>query len=451
MQWHYGNHPVMLLPPGEYQLVLQPAQFNTQALVWPTTVDLKEGRQAVVKLDSGIALDMPKESGPLYAWDVARPDKPAEHVQSQPGDLRAMLLPPGEYRVGVQPVQFGGERLVWPVLVTVKQGEVATAKLDSGVRIELAKEAGPLYSWSVVRPDKPDEAVQWQYGDQTAMLVPPGEYHVAVQPTQFNSKRLVWQSKVRVGKGEHQTVKLTSGVTLEMPKEAGPLYAWDVAPADKPEERLQLQRGDHRSMLLPPGEYQVAVQALQFGSGRLVWPTPLTVKEGQFAAAKLGSSVRLDLPKDAQLYRWELVRAGKPDKPDKPLQFQPGDQRAMLAPPGTYQVAIQPTQFGSERLHWPAMIEVQEGKQAVLAIASGIKIVGPKDAAPAFAVRILPADGKQPVQHGSQTWAPQLLPPGTYRVEVRADGTAPWKLLAEKVVVEEGKLAQVQMPALPTK
>lgn len=447
VQWHYGSHPVMLLPPGEYQVVLiQPVQFGSQDLPWPGKVGLKEGRQVTVGLDSGVVLDMPKEAGPLHAWDVARGEKGDQRVQWHYANQRVMLVPPGEYRVAVQPVQYSSERLVWPEPVTVKQGELTKVTLDSGVRIELAKEVGALHTWSVVRADKPAERLQWHSGDQKTMLVPPGEYHVAIHPIQFNSETLPWQPKVQVRKGEYPTVKLTSGITLDMPKEAGPLHTWDVAQAGKPDQRLQWHPGDRRTMLLPPGEYRVAVQPVQYSSERLVWPKSVTVKEGQWAPARLASSVRLELPKEAELHHWEVVR---PDNAVKRLQWQPGDQRVMLIPPGEYRVAIQPVQFTSERLVWPAKVEVQEGKQAVVTIAGGVQLVGPKGAAPAFDFRILPADGKEPVQSGSQTWAPQLLPPGVYKIEVRANQGAPWKVLADKVVVEDRKLTKVEMPSLP--
>jgi hypothetical protein len=191
---------------------------------------------------------------------------------------------------------------------------------------------------------------------------------------------------------------------------------------------------------------------VQYSSERLVWPTPVTVKDGQFAVAKLASTVRLELPQGAELHRWEVVRA---DKLDQRVQWQLGDQKVMLVPPGEYRVAVQPVQYTSARLLWPAKVQVAEGKQAVLSMASGIQLAGPKGAGakapdPAFGFRIIAAGGTEAVQYGSGTWAPQLVPPGTYKVEVRANDNVPWKPLADKVVVEEGKLAKVEMPALPT-
>jgi hypothetical protein len=458
VQWHYAKHPVMLLPPGEYQVVVQPIEYNSDELTWPARIDLKEGRQATVKLDGGVALDMPKEAGPLHSWDVAGAEKPGQRLQWHLAGQRVMLLPPGEYRLGVQPVQYNSERLIWPAAVTVKAGALTTVSLDSGVRIDVAKEVGRLHTWSIVRADKPAERLQWHLGDQKVMLVPPGEYHVAVQPIQYNSETLIWQQKVQVKKGEYPTVKLTSGISLDMPKEAGPLYMWEAAAAGKPDQRLQWHLADRRTMLLPPGEYRVAVQPVQYNSDRLVWPGAVTVKEGQFAVAKLASSVRLELPEGAQLYRWEVVRA---NQPDERLQWQSGNQRVMLVPPGEYRVAVQPAEYHAARLVWPAKVQVAEGKQAMVSMASGIQIAGPKGggpkgvgpngADPAFDFRIIPTDGKEAVQYGSRTWAPQLVPPGTYKVEVRANDDAPWKALADKVVVEEGKIAKVEMPALPTK
>ena len=123
----------------------------------------------------------------------------------------------------------------------------------------------------------------------------------------------------------------------------------------------------------------------------------------------------------------------------------------MVVPPGKYQVVLRPFQFGDEQLRWPKEIEVAAEKSAVLKLDGGIRIVGPADAKPEFDFQIIDPAKKMTVLKRSQTWAVQLLPPGTYRVEVRSKGNGPWQVLADQVQVEGGRILEVKMPALPAK
>src|SRR5438094_6584104 len=50
------------------------------------------------------------------------------------------------------------------------------------------------------------------------------------------------------------------------------------------------------------------------------------------------------------LWRWQVVRYGTPDQV---VQWQDGDQRVMVVPPGEYQVTMQPVYGASERVVWP--------------------------------------------------------------------------------------------------
>jgi PKD repeat protein len=447
VQWQYAAHPLMLVPPGEYLVAVKPTQYNSERLVWPAKVTVKDGEPTVVKLESAITLDMPEAVGPLYRWEVVETGKPERVVQWHLADVRSMLVPPGEYLVTVKPTQYNSERLVWPAKFTVKEGEPTVVKLGSSIKIEVPNSVGPLHSWEIVRPDKPDQAIQRHLGDVRYTLAPPGEYLLAIKPTQYDSERLVWPAKVAVKDGEPTIVKLGSSIKLDMPENAGPLFRWEIVRPDKPDRVVQTHRGDIRSMLAPPGEYLVVVKPTQYNSERFVWPAKLTVKEGEQTTAKLGSSIRLDVPKEAgAIERWEIVAA---DKPDRVLQALLGDVRATVLAPGEYQVAIQPTKFTSERLLWPERITIKEGEQAVARMASGIRIVGPKQAQPEFEFQVISVETKKVVQRGQQTWAAQLLPPGAYRVEVRADSSATWQTLTDKAIVEAGQFAEVKMQELP--
>jgi hypothetical protein len=112
-------------------------------------------------------------------------------------------------------------------------------------------------------------------------------------------------------------------------------------------------------------------------------------------------------------------------------------------------VKIDPTQYHCKSLVWPEPVEVAVGKQAISKLESGIKLVGPAGAKPEFEFQIIRHGEKESLQWGRQTWTPQIVPPGTYRVDVRKDNLQDWQTLAENVRVEAGRIAEVKMEALP--
>lgn len=447
VQWHRGEHRVMLLPPGEYQMAVLPVQYHSELLVWPQTITVRDGQFTSVKLDSAVELDMPAEAGPLYSWEAVRPDKPDKPLQWHRSSQRTMLLPPGNYQIAVLPVQYHSLRLVWPEKIVVKAGEKTTVQLAGGIELDMPKEAGPLYSWEAVRPDKPDQPLQWHRGDQRTMLVPPGEYQIAVLPVQYHSQRLVWPSRATVKPNERTTVRLASTLRLEATKHAGSLFTWEIVRPEKPDEPLQQHRGDQATMLVPPGRYRVAVLPVKYHSRRLVWPETVTIAEGKPATLRLDSTLQIDWPKAAgPLDSWEVVPV---DEPDSPVQSHRGDKWVMLVPPGRYRVAFLPVRYHSNRLVWPATITVERGKQASIKLDSGIQLAGPKDAKPEFELQLVDVETDKVVQHGKGTWAAQVVPPGTYRVQIRRDGRSPRQTVAERVEVQPGRISSVKLPALP--
>src|SRR4029077_5773728 len=155
------------------------------------------------------------------------------------------------------------------------------AQLQKGVRLEMAPNMGPLWQWWLVKPDKPDQAVQRQNGDQLTIVVPPGEYQVAMQPTEYNSQPVVWPQKIQVQVGQQVTFKLDSGGRLEMAQNMGPLWQWWLVKADKPDRAVQRQKGAQLTIVVPPGEYQVATQPNEYASQPVVWPQKIQVQVGQ--------------------------------------------------------------------------------------------------------------------------------------------------------------------------
>jgi hypothetical protein len=96
---------------------------------------------------------------------------------------------------------------------------------------------------------------------------------------------------------------------------------------------------------------------------------------------------------------------------------------------------------------WPQKVRIEPGQQVKFKLDSGVHIVGPPGASPDFEFQFL-NDKKQIVQWGRQTWDTQVLPPGTYTLQVRRP-SGQWKTIAEQVQVREGNVVEVHMTELP--
>jgi hypothetical protein len=327
----------MLVPPGKYQIAVEPIHFGSERLVWPKEIEIKEDQQETVRLASAIKLDMPKEAGPLHKWEVIRAGQPKQTIQWQYGNERRMLVPPGKYQIAVEPIHFGSERLVWPKEIEIKEDQQETVRLASAIKLDMPKEAGPFHKWEVMRAGQPKQTFQWHYADQRVMLAPPGKYQIAVEPIHFGSERLVWPKEIEVKENQQKTIQLNSGIRIDLPKDSGPLHRWEAIVVAKPDQVVQWHGDKQRTMVLPPGEYQVTIQPTPFTSERLVWPQKIQVEEGKYAAFKLDSGIRFLGPVDAKPeFDFQLIDLEK----KKVVQRGSRTWAAQLLPAGNYRVEI---------------------------------------------------------------------------------------------------------------
>jgi hypothetical protein len=191
--------------------------------------------------------------------------------------------------------------------------------------------------------DRPDEPLQrfWSgAAERRVMLIPPGEYHLAVKPTQFDSSRLLWPMKFVVNPGEITTASLDSFLRLELPDGAGDIYSWEAAAADFPEQSVQRfssGAAQRRAMLLPPGDYKLALRPQQFEGERLVWPETFTVEADRATSAALTSGIRLVGPPDAKpTFDVRILADGNV------VQSAGDTWNVQVVPPGTYRVETRP-------------------------------------------------------------------------------------------------------------
>jgi hypothetical protein len=373
-----------------------------------------------------------------------------EEAARAPGGRFAGPLPAGRYRVALTRFYNEGKEVTFPQVIEHREDEPLQTSLRTALEIVTDPAAGRLWRWEVVRADAPDAVVQWHFGSHPVMLLPPGDYRVALRPTTRDetSQRLVWPKAIALKENEHAVLQLDSGLTLALPADAD-LWAWKAARADSPGKALQWHRADRATMLLPPGEYQATLLPTQFehqGGKPMVWPVPLRVEPGKFTRLEASSSIRLELPEEAvPLASWHVARDAAPDEI---VQWHKGSQRAMLLPPGTYRVGWRPRLNPVQpRVTWPEAVKLKEGQRLVVRPDSGLRLVGPAGSKPPAWFRIMERATKQTLLEGYGTWAVHVIPPGVYAVDVRAGNfPMPWRPAAAEVRVEKGRIAKIPVP-----
>lgn len=195
----------------------------------------------------------------LKHWEVFRYGDPDHRLVRRDGSALTAALDPGFYQVAIWTVGSASE-LVWPEVVGLAAGDERTITLASGIRLDAAEGGGPLFRWSVVTADgtKLVKCYEPEVRDSHYMLLPPGEYQVAIHPTSANwmSQWLTWPQRVVVEAGQYETLRLDSGIEIDVADET--VGGWRIVRADRPEEVVQAysdSAANLRSMLLPPGIY----------------------------------------------------------------------------------------------------------------------------------------------------------------------------------------------------
>jgi hypothetical protein len=354
-------------------------------------------------------------------------------------------LPSGTYHVAVKRFQHEGQELVFPERFEHAEGEPLLLKLQSAVELAIPEQAGRLYSWQLVNVNKPEQTVDWRYGRHPMMHVPPGEYQIAFKPTAYHSNSIVWPETFEVRSEEVTTARLSGLLKLELPEQVGKIYSWSAAQVDQPDKPIQhfSAHPDLRVMLLPPGEYQIAFKPTAYHSNSIVWPETFEVRSEEVTTARLSGLLKLVLPDQVgKIYSWSATPV---DQPGEPTQYVSAydDHRMMLLPWGEYRLAIK-TKHSGKSIVWPESFTVKSGKTALAKLTSGVRVNVKTDTKPKLAVRIV-ADDKV-IQSSNELRDAYVVPPGTYRVEVRPAGERQWQPLSEKCEVKSREITELSYP-----
>ncbi|MCZ6754531.1 MAG: hypothetical protein O7E49_04380, partial [Gemmatimonadetes bacterium] len=190
------------LPPGEYRVTTKMGNL-IESVLWPDIVRVEPGESVNLGLQSTIRAEFPDGVAP-YSWAIVSADDPVEVLQSADGSQRALLVPPGEYRVTTK---MGNliESVLWPDIVRVEPSDSVNLGLQSTIRAEFPDGVAP-YRWAIVSADDPIKVLMTVRGTQRALLVPPGEYRVTTKMGNL-IESVLWPDIVRVAAGRVTVVR----------------------------------------------------------------------------------------------------------------------------------------------------------------------------------------------------------------------------------------------------
>jgi hypothetical protein len=274
----------------------------------------------------------------FWRWRLVEDGHVDHEVKWQDASQTVMSVLPGRYRVLVRESADEGDWVMWPEVVEVRPAQQTTVTVDSALQLTIPQALGTPWRWRVVRPDNPSQVIHWRGGDHRSMMLPPGQYQLQIRESSDEGDWVSWPQNIQVQPGQQASVTVDSSVQLNIPPTLGTPWRWQVVRPDNPSQVIHWRGGDHRSMMLPPGQYQLQIRESSDEGDWVRWPDPMQVQAGQQAIAMIDSAIRLSVPVAQPVWRWSVSSASAPDKV---MQWLAGSNRLMLLPPGIYQVQIQ--------------------------------------------------------------------------------------------------------------
>lgn len=274
----------------------------------------------------------------LWRWRLVEDGHLDHEIQWQDASQTLMNVHPGRYRVLVRESSDEGDWVMWPEVVQVKPEQQTTVTVDSALQLKMSQGLTTPWRWRVVHPENSAQVIQWRTGDHRNMILPPGQYQLQLRESSDEGDWVTWQQNIQLQSGQQASVTVDSSLQLNIAPALGTPWRWRVVHPDNPGQVIQWRTGDHRSMILPPGQYQLEVSQWSSEGDWVRWPDPIQVQPGQQASATTDSAIRLGVPAGQPVWRWSVSSSGAPDKV---VQWLSGNNRLMLLPPGTYQVQIQ--------------------------------------------------------------------------------------------------------------
>ena len=288
-----GNATGCRVPPGDYQLSIVPTQYDTKEITWVDKLHLESNASVKILLNSGVTIpDALAAQTPPASWSLLLPSDQST-VQYAVNSWGSRNVPPGQYLLAVQRTQYNSLKVVFPEPLTVKAGAMTTGPIPAKVDLVASAWATMPYSFNVydVKTNR-KVASEWAGGATTCWL-PPGEYRLAITPTQYDTKEITWVDNVHLDHNSKLKVSLNSGIDVEPfdRKEPAP-HVLSFIPEGQT-DAAQNWFGQWIGVLLHPGRYRVVVQQYQYEWQGVTWPRLVEVKPGELATLKLDSGFRI--------------------------------------------------------------------------------------------------------------------------------------------------------------
>ena len=292
------------------------------------------------------------------------------------------------------------------------------SKTPGTVRLSVANGA-TLWRWRLVEDGHLDHEIQWQDATQPVMNVLPGKYRAQVRESSDEGDWVMWPQLIQVKAAQETTVAVDSALQLTIPRALGTPWRWRVIHPDNPGQVIHWRTGDHRSMILPPGQYQFQLRESSDEGDWVTWPQNIQLQSGQQASITVDSSLQLNIaPALGTPWRWRVVH---PDNPGQIIQWRSGDHRNIILPPGPYQLEVNQSSSEGDWVRWLDPIHVQANQQTTTTIDSAIRLSVPAGQ-PVWRwnVSSTPAPDKvvQWLTGGNRL---MLLPPGQYQVQTQQE------------------------------
>ncbi|NOZ21250.1 MAG: hypothetical protein GXP25_09180 [Planctomycetes bacterium] len=107
-----GRWDHLLIPPGRYDIRIQPDAEGCVKMSYMRGVIVPPGKRVVVKVDTGIEID-PGESKEAPQWWAVLDSQHREIVQRVQGKWGKVVTPPGKYLIGMQPRGYNKKEVVF--------------------------------------------------------------------------------------------------------------------------------------------------------------------------------------------------------------------------------------------------------------------------------------------------------------------------------------------------
>jgi hypothetical protein len=266
-----------------------------------------------------------------------------------------------------------------------------------------------------------------------------GEYQIVWRQSEHGHSEVPLTAVPTVRSGETTEVPLSTGLRLTPPEGVPAPNWWGLAEpgADKPFVRVSRSLGPD---LMPAGDYRLLWRQDEHGAATVDLGS-VHIEDGKLNERVLDHGIVLqtaDWMGEPRPYYYRLLDKGGKSVADWRIM---GPQ---VAPPGDYRLVYRPSEHHHSEIPWGS-VSIPEHGFAQVVMDSGIKFIPQADAKPPYRVYFIDLDDKLEIGM-SNTWDPQPLPPGRYRMDWwQTEHGSRRETLVDELKVEPGTLLEIEI------